>query len=90
MYNSKLSACLTATIACLKEGLLVFAPAPNRCCEDVPSMHSYVVTAEEIMSLQLVARLVVLSGGCAPADRGYIDEGYLLPSAFLAAGQCSL
>ena len=40
--------------------------------------------------LDLVARLVVLSGGCAPADRGYIDEGYLLPSAFLAAGQCSL
>lgn len=64
----------------------MFAPNTNRCEVGIPTMHSYVVTVEEIMQLKLVARLVVLSCGNGPHARNYIDEGFLLPSAFLSAG----
>ena len=80
-----------ATIGCLREGFLVFAPSGTSAAgggdgETIPSMHSYVVTLDEIVQLRLVARLVVLSCGFGVRSRHDVDKGYILPSAFLAAG----
>lgn len=76
--------CFVATYACLKENLLVFCP--NHDETGIPTMHSYIVSAEDIVELKLVARLVVLSCGLGPFDTSYCNESYVLASAFLTAG----
>ena len=76
-------------MACIQEGLLVFAPNRDVSGENPPTMHAYVVTVEEILRLRLVARLVVLSCGFGPHERDFVDDGHLLANSFLVAGaQC--
>ena len=63
----------------------MFAPNQSQ-GEGIPTMHSYIVSAEEIVQMKLVARLVVLSCGRGPYENGDIDEGFVLPASFLMAG----
>ena len=73
-------------MACIQEGLLVFAPNRDVSGENPPTTHAYVVTVEEILRLRLVARLVVLSCGFGPHERDFVDDGHLLANSFLVAG----
>ena len=65
----------------------MFTPNPTE--EDNASVpeSTYIVTAEEIAGSKVAAKLVVLSGCWSYMDRDYIDCGYQLPGAFLAAGR---
>ena len=48
--------------------------------------HAYVVTAKEISAVTMTAKLVILSSCWSSLDTHYVDIGFTLPSAFLAAG----
>lgn len=79
------------TYGCWHEGLIVCAPSIVDSIEEVPSEESYLVTADNILSLKLTAQLVVLNMAFNPYRKAVLPDGYLLPSAFIAAGaQCVL
>ena len=48
--------------------------------------HAYIVTAKEISAVTMTAKLVVLSSCWSSLDTHYVDVGFTLPSALLAAG----
>ena len=81
-----------ATYGCLKEGLLVCSPDPDRHKphDEPPLQDSYMVTVEEILTCPLVARLIVLSSGHGSYNVNHTDTRLTLASAFLAAGNHSL
>ena len=54
---------------------------------DVPGEETYIVTVDDILGLKINAKLVVLNMGFTPYRKEIIGAGYLLPSAFLAAGK---
>ena len=65
---------------------MVFTPNPTEDKSAPIPEHSYVVTAEEIAANKMTAKLVIISGCWSFNDRDYVDQGYLLPGAFIAAG----
>jgi len=71
---------------CLHEGSIVTTPAPVDPDSPTPAEESYLVTVDDILSLKVTAQLVVLSLGHSPYRRQVTPPGYLLPSAFIAAG----
>ncbi len=79
----------SATFACLKEGMVVCSPNPDRHekLEDPPLQHSYIINLQEILACPLVAKLVVLSAGFGASTKDFPNTGYRLASAFLAAGK---
>ncbi|XP_053380746.1 tetratricopeptide repeat protein 28-like isoform X2 [Mercenaria mercenaria] len=79
------------TYGCWHEGLIALAPSPVDAGEDIPTEDSYVISADDILGLKLTAQLVVLNMAHNAYRRETIQSGYLLPSAFIAAGaQCVL
>ena len=47
----------------------------------------YLLTRDEIVTLPLIAQLVVISGGWGTRQQMYVDVGYQMCSAFIAAGK---
>ncbi|KAJ8300636.1 hypothetical protein KUTeg_022155 [Tegillarca granosa] len=76
-----------STYGCWKEGLLAFSPNPVK-LEEGPNLESsYIVTADEILGLKLMADLVVLNVGYSPHRKtDYVMSNYKLPGAFISAG----
>ncbi|XP_071154491.1 tetratricopeptide repeat protein 28-like isoform X2 [Mytilus edulis] len=81
-----------ATFGCWREGYLAFTPNPIRQESGPPQQYSYIVTTSDILACKLNAQLVVLNVGYnSNRTEETIEQGYSLPSAFLAAGaQCVL
>ncbi|XP_052220078.1 tetratricopeptide repeat protein 28-like [Dreissena polymorpha] len=78
-----------ATYGCWQEGLMVMSPSRVDGGEGTPPQESYVITVNDVLGLKLTAQLVVLSLGHSPYRADNLQAGYLLPSAFIAAGaQC--
>ena len=61
---------------------------PNLMEEDSSAVpeSSYIVTAEEIAGSKMATKLVVISGCWSYMDRDYVESGFQLPGAFIAAG----
>ena len=55
--------------------------------EEVPGEETYIVTVDDILGLKINAQLVVINTGFTPYRKLLMSPGYLLPSAFLAAGK---
>ncbi|KAK2184691.1 hypothetical protein NP493_256g01011 [Ridgeia piscesae] len=83
---------VSATMGCLVEGLLVMSPNLDSIDGSANSLeHASIVTAKEIAAVSMVAKLVVLSSCWSATQTQDVDVGFILPSAFLAAGaQCVL
>ena len=81
----------TATHGCLKEGLLVCTPDPDRHepADEPPLQDSYIVTTEEILSCSVTSRLIVLSSAHGSTQMNQRHSSFTLASAFLAAGKTS-
>lgn len=79
----------TVTYGCWQEGLLVFAPSQVDSQEEIPSEDAFLVTVDDILGLKINAQLIVINTGFTPYRKGFVDTGYKLPSAFLAAGKRS-
>ena len=77
---------VSATYGSWEEGLLAFSPSPSEVNGGIPTEESYLVTADDILGIRLTAQLVVMSTGYTPFRQTDITSGYLLPSAFIAAG----
>ncbi|XP_052790745.1 tetratricopeptide repeat protein 28-like isoform X2 [Mya arenaria] len=76
---------------CWQEGLIVMSPSSSDPGETTPGEESYLVTVNDILGLKVTAQLVVLNLGYSPYRKNILRPGYLLPSAFIAAGaQCVL
>ena len=82
----------TATHGCLKEGLIVCTPDPDRHepADEPPLQDSYIVTVEEILSCSVTARLIVLSSAHGSTQINHRHSSLTLASAFLAAGKIKL
>lgn len=65
----------------------MLAPSPTDTGDDIPTEESYLISADDILGLRLTAQLVVLNLGFNPYRRETLQSGYLLPSAFIAAGK---
>ena len=74
-------------MGCREEGLLIMSPNVDEVDERGNLReHAYVVTAKEIAAATMTAKLVILSSCWSLLDTDYVDIGFTLPSAFLAAG----
>ena len=74
-------------MGCLVEGLLVMSPNLDSIDGSANSLeHASIVTAKEIAAVSMVAKLVVLSSCWSATQTQDVDVGFILPSAFLAAG----
>ena len=74
-------------MGCLQKGVLALTPDLTRVDNSKQiTEHSYLVTREEIVHTGTMAKLVVLSAGWSWFERGNVDEGFALPTAFLDAG----
>ena len=63
------------------------SPNPDRQEKGAPEERSYIVSAKDVATCPLVAKLVVISGGWSTYKRDKVEETNLLSSAFLVAGK---